>query len=207
MPNSTSTNTVLIIDDDNAIRKLFSLLLKNHHYQVLQGASRMAAIKQIEAHKEIGVILLDLGMPPAEHNMSEGLEVLKYIEKNSLSIKTIVLTGQDAQQAAYQSIAHGAFDFLAKPITETALISAIERAFLFLDQEKQYAQQSEQRKLTINIPLGKGLKDVRNSAEEKLVRQVLDETQFNVHESARKLGIKRENIYYLMNKYRIERNA
>jgi CheY-like chemotaxis protein len=69
MPNSTSTNTVLIIDDDNAIRKLFSLLLKNHHYQVLQGASRMVAIKQLETHKEIGVILLDLGMPPAENVM------------------------------------------------------------------------------------------------------------------------------------------
>nr|WP_279576225.1 helix-turn-helix domain-containing protein [Thiomicrorhabdus marina] len=53
--------------------------------------------------------------------------------------------------------------------------------------------------------MGEGVKPVRNQAEEKMLRQVLADTNFNVHESARRLGLKRENVYYLIKKYNIER--
>jgi transcriptional regulator with GAF, ATPase, and Fis domain len=47
---------------------------------------------------------------------------------------------------------------------------------------------------------------VREEAEEKLVRQVLKDTGFNVYKSAEKLGIKRESIYYFMKKFQISRD-
>ncbi len=54
--------------------------------------------------------------------------------------------------------------------------------------------------------MGVGVKSARNAAELKLLRQVLSDTNFNVHEVARRLGLKRENVYYLINKYGLERD-
>ncbi|HHS99503.1 MAG TPA: Fis family transcriptional regulator, partial [Thiomicrospira sp.] len=51
-----------------------------------------------------------------------------------------------------------------------------------------------------------GVKSIRNQAEQKLLKQVLADTDFNVHETARRLGIKRENVYYLIKKYSIQRD-
>ena len=59
----------------------------------------------------------------------------------------------------------------------------------------------------MQIHMGEGMKKVRNAAEQKLLKKVLADTNFNVHETARRLGLKRENVYYLINKYGLERVA
>ena len=61
-------------------------------------------------------------------------------------------------------------------------------------------------RLQFNARYADGLKAVREEAEEKLVRQVLKETGFNVYKSAEKLGIKRESVYYFMKKFQITRD-
>ncbi len=197
---------ILIVDDDIAIRSMLSFVLQEQGFDVQQAISRKQAIDILEKKPDIKIIILDLGMPPAEHDMSEGLAVLEEAQKNFFGIKVIVLTGQDQQQAAYKSITLGAFDFLAKPVEEKALLASVNRAILFLQQEQDFVNQTGKRKLLIDAPVGKGLKDVRNNAEKKLVAQVLKETGFNIHETARVLGIKRENVYYLMKKYHISRD-
>jgi DNA-binding NtrC family response regulator len=50
-----------------------------------------------------------------------------------------------------------------------------------------------------------GLKQVRNEAEKQLFLQVWQQSNENVHETARRLGIKRENVYYLMDKFGVMR--
>ena len=199
------TSTILIVDDDIAIRSMLEFILSEKNHTVITASSREEAILALQNNIEIQVVLLDLGMPPAEHDMTEGLAVLHEVQERYFGIKVIVLTGQDEEKGSYQSIASGAFDFLAKPIDELTLLSAVERALMFVRQEQGLSQETGTRKLLIDVPVGKGLKGARNNAEEKLVKQVLKETSFNVHETARVLGIKRENVYYLMKKYGIER--
>jgi transcriptional regulator with GAF, ATPase, and Fis domain len=60
-------------------------------------------------------------------------------------------------------------------------------------------------RLQINARICDGLKAVREDAEERLVRQVLKETGFNVYQSAARLGLKRESIYYFLKKFGINR--
>ena len=61
-------------------------------------------------------------------------------------------------------------------------------------------------RLQINARVADGLKAVREDAEEKLVRQVLRDTNFNVYQSAARLGVKRESIYYFLKKFGIQRD-
>ena len=81
----------------------------------------------------------------------------------------------------------------------------MRRALLFLQKEQELGREGVTR-IAINAQIGEGLKGVRTDAEERLVRQILKETNFNVYQSAKRLGVKRENIYYFLKKFGIERD-
>ena len=160
----------------------------------------------LEADPRIRIVLLDFGLPPNPHDMSEGIATLREIESVIMTAKVIVLTGQDQQAAALAAIREGAFDFLSKPVAYDAILHAIQRAALFLQKEDELSREGITR-IALNVQVGDGMKAIRADAEERLVRQILRETGFNVLQSARRLGVKRENVYYFINKYGIERDA
>jgi len=196
---------ILIVDDDPALRSMLGFSLESEGYSILEAASREQALACL-SENDIQVVVLDMGMPPAEHSPDEGLAVLDWLSRHISKIKTIVLTGQNVEATSYLALKHGAFDFLEKPVDNLSLMQAVKRACLFYDQEEKLKDQEGLHKVSIDVSLGEGVKHVRNSAEEKLVRQVLMQTQFNVHETARLLGLKRENVYYLIKKYSIDRD-
>ena len=197
-------NRICLVDDDPALRSMLGFSLEGAGYTVFEASSRLEAIGCITS-KSVNVVLLDMGMPPAEHTPEEGLAVLDWLSLNQPEIKVVVLTGQNAEATSYLALKHGAFDFLEKPVSSEEMLQAVRRACLFYKQEQQQKDQEGVHKFQIEVELGFGVKTIRNTAEEKLVRRVLIETTFNVHETARKLGLKRENVYYLMKKYGIER--
>ena len=201
-----ANNTVLIVDDDPALRSMLGFLLESADFSILEAASRLEAIEKLREHV-IHVVLLDMGMPPNEHTLEEGVAVLDWMSRNLPEVKTLVLTGQNSEAASYEALKHGAFDFLEKPISSEALLNAVKRGLLFYEQAFKLKHEEGIQKLQLDVSLGEGVKPVRNRAEECLVRQVLVDTDFNVHEAARRLDIKRENVYYLIKKYGLKRGA
>ncbi|BCN94031.1 hypothetical protein THMIRHAM_18160 [Thiomicrorhabdus immobilis] len=196
---------ILLIDDDPALRGMLGFSLEAAGYDVLEAGSRIEAIELL-GKQTLPVAILDMGMPPHEHTPAEGIAVLEWIQLHQPQIKVIVLTGQNPESTAYLALKYGAFDFLEKPVANDSLIQSVKRAMMFYLQEEKLKQQEGLQKMQIDAPLGGGVKQIRNQAEEKLVRQVLLETDFNVHESARRLGLKRENVYYLIKKYNLQRD-
>ncbi len=199
-----SMRRVLVVDDDASLREMLALGLESEGYAVEQADDRETAIIEIEKF-EPEVVVLDLGMPPHEHALEEGLAVLRWLEEHPRPLKVVVLTGQDQQASAYEAVRLGTFDYLAKPVSMECLLQSIRRCFLFLDNERRMRAQAQTQRVMLSVPVGQGVKPVRNLAEEKLLRQVLEETGFNVHETARLLNMNRENVYYLLKKYGIRR--
>lgn len=197
---------ILIVDDDPALRGVVSFSLELAGYEVLEADSRQQAIEQLTNYS-VSVVILDMGMPPHEHTLEEGLAVLEWLDKHQPQVKTLVLTGQEASLSSYQSLKLGAFDFLEKPISQESLLQSVSRAFLFSEQAQKLKEQEGIQRVEIDATLGQGVKAIRNQAEQKMLKQVLIDTDFNVHETARRLGLKRENVYYLIKKYQIERDA
>ncbi|WP_338849181.1 response regulator [Massilia sp. W12] len=198
---------VLLVEDDAAIRAMLRGALQLAGYQVSEAGQRQQAWQYLQHPPEApaDIVLLDLGLPPATHDSSEGIKLLRQIMLDCLDLKVIVLTGQDQESAALEAIKEGAFDFLAKPASSVQILQALQRAALFLRKEREL-QMAGVTRIAINANAGEGLKNVRDDAEEKLVRQVLKETGFNLHQSARKLGVKRENLYYFLKKFGIQRD-
>ncbi|MCF6254337.1 MAG: response regulator [Thiomicrorhabdus sp.] len=196
--------TILLVDDNDALRGMLSFSLEQEGYPVFEAESRSSALAVLQS-QDICIVLLDMGMPPNQYSPEEGLAVLDWIQEHRPEIKVIVLTGQDDEGISYSALKRGAFDFLDKPITVEALLAAIKRAQLFYDQTEKLKEQEGIQTVQLEMSLGQGVKEIRNQAEQKLIKQVLADTEFNVHETARRLGLKRENVYYLIKKYGIQR--
>lgn len=196
---------ILLVEDDAVLRMLLRETLLNEGFTVTEAANRPDALKILQDNPDICVAIVDLGLPPVEHTTLEGLTLIKTVHAESSQVKIIVLTGQDEEQSALEAIREGAFDFLSKPASSEIILNAVNRAFLFHRKEKDMQEDGVAR-LQFNARYTNGLKAVREEAEEKLVRQVLRETGFNVYKSAEKLGVKRESIYYFMKKFQITRD-
>ena len=200
----TAPAHVLLVEDDSALRLILRNVLESHEYQVLEADSRASALAMVREHPGIAVVLLDLGLPPAAHTTAEGLAVIKELTGEMFPAKIVVLTGQDEESAALAAIREGAFDFLAKPSRAEEIINAVQRALLFYRKEELMAQEGLTR-LQFNARVADGLKAVRAEAEEKLVKKVLKDTGFNIYQSAARLGLKRESVYYFLKKFGIKR--
>lgn len=196
---------VLLVEDDIPLRKMLFNSLEMQDFVVVEADNRQAALETLKEDPEIGVVILDLGLPPMEHTTDEGLAVIRDITDELLAVKIIVLTGQDEERSALDAIREGAFDFLSKPTSFEDILLSVNRAFLFHDKEMVMSADGMTR-LQVNTKTSDGLKAVREDAEEKLVRKVLKDTGFNVYQTAAKLGIKRESIYYFMKKFGITRS-
>jgi len=201
-----SLHTILLVEDDSPLRAVLKSVLEIQGFNIQETDSKLGAMEILNRDDNpIHVMILDLGLPPKAHTTEEGLDVIRRATEAMHSTKIIVLTGQDEEKSALDAIREGAFDFLSKPASSEDILNAVNRAILFHSKEQDLSADGMAR-LQLNAKLADGLKAVREEAEEKLVRQVLKETRFNIYRSAEKLGIKRESIYYFMKKFGINRD-
>lgn len=85
----SGSKTILVVDDEDAIRKIYSLILEPHEIQVLTAVNGQAALAILkQEHERIDLVLLDLTMP----GMS-GLDVLEIVSKKYSKIPVILCSG------------------------------------------------------------------------------------------------------------------
>lgn len=197
---------ILLVEDDPALRLVLRNVLEMNDYTVLEADSKASAEVILKQDPDVAALVLDLGLPPSPHTTSEGLAAIKMVVAELYRAKIVVLTGQDEESSALAAIKEGAFDFLAKPSRSEDILNAVQRAVLFYRKERTLEEEQGLTRLQINAKVSDGLKAVREEAEEKLVRHVLKDTQFNVYQSAARLGLKRESIYYFLKKFGIKRD-
>ncbi len=119
----TNRKLVHIVDDEDAIRRSASFMLKTSGYAVETWATGVAFLKEIR-HVPEGCVLLDVRMPDMD-----GLEVQQALLERGVTMPVIVLTGHADVSIAVRAMKAGAVDFLEKPFEKAVLISAIETAF------------------------------------------------------------------------------
>ncbi|MBP6942156.1 MAG: response regulator [Syntrophorhabdaceae bacterium] len=192
---------VLIVEDDKALRSQVRFALEEY-YNVFEAGNREEAMDCL-GKEDIGVVVLDLGLPPNENTPEEGIKLLQHILEN-LTAKVIILTGQKTEGIAMDAIKEGAFDYIMKPVNMEKILFSIERAILFRDAEEKLEKRGV-KKISFNVEIGQGLQPVREEAEKNFVLKVLRDTNFNIYKAAKLLNVKRESIYYFMKKFGFKR--
>lgn len=193
--------TLLLVEDDIALRKQICFSLEEN-FTVLEAENRKDATELLRKNP-IDVVILDLGLPPNEGTPKEGLIVLSSI-LNQYDSKVIILTGQKTEGVALEAIKSGAFDYLLKPASMEKILFSVERAILFKDAEEELEKQGI-TKITLDVEVGKGLQPLRDEADKHVILKVLKDTNFNIYQSAKILGVKRESLYYFLTKFGVKR--
>lgn len=106
----TDKTKILIVDDEAVVRMAYSRILANDHSHVESVDNGADALQRL-AEQRFDVVLLDLRMPGMD-----GLTVLRAIKQNWPEVEVIVITGYAGIDTVKQSVALGAFDYLAKPV-------------------------------------------------------------------------------------------
>ena len=134
---------LLIVEDDPALQTQMKWAFDA--YEVAVASDRESALAQVR-RLEPAVITLDLGLPPAPDEPTEGFATLRQILGLLPDAKVIVLTGQNDRANALQAVALGAYDFYAKPFEPEVLRLMIERAFRLheLQEENRRLQSTRQ---------------------------------------------------------------
>jgi PAS domain S-box-containing protein len=113
---------LLIIDDEEGIRKVLTLSLANDGYAVSAAAGGEEGI-EIFRKESPPIILTDIKMPGMD-----GIETLKRIKELNPDAEVIMITGHGDMDLAIEALKLDASDFLNKPIKDEALSIALKRA-------------------------------------------------------------------------------
>lgn len=113
---------LLLMDDERAILEVLSISLASEGYQVLTGESGTEGL-EIFGRGGIKLVVTDIRMPGMD-----GAEVLRLVKAMGPEAEVVVITGHGDMESAVAVLREGASDFIAKPIREEALLSALERA-------------------------------------------------------------------------------
>ncbi|MGF6504504.1 response regulator transcription factor [Paraburkholderia sp. 32] len=117
--NQTNTR-VFIVDDDDSVRSALARLLRASGYQVECFDSPAAFLERADLTSMPACLVLDLQMPGMT-----GLEVQRKLDQ---LLPIVFLTGHGDIGSSVDAMKGGAVDFLPKPVRDSLLLAAVDRA-------------------------------------------------------------------------------
>jgi CheY-like chemotaxis protein len=114
---------VLVVDDEDHIRKMIRMALEATGYEVDEAADGAKALGMLRNSSNWDLVLLDQKMPGID-----GLHVLREIKDRGLETSVIMITAFASIELAVEAMKLGASDFVRKPMTPAILRDAITAA-------------------------------------------------------------------------------
>lgn len=115
--------SVLIVDDDAALRDGLAETLADLGHRTIEAASGPEALARLDGPEPIAAVLLDLRMPGG----MDGLEVLRRIRARTGAPPVTILTAHAGAANTIEAMRLGAFDHLTKPIGRDDVVDLIGR--------------------------------------------------------------------------------
>ena len=130
--NFMPKHTILLVDDEAAIRDMLAIALEAAGYNVLQAENaQQAHACIIDRHPDL--VLLDWMMPG-----TTGLELLRRLKRDELTekIPVIMLTAKAEEDSKISGLDAGADDYIAKPFSPRELISRVKAVLRRIGREE-----------------------------------------------------------------------
>ena len=115
------TETILLVDDEKALRKIAERMLRGAGYRVLEASSGEAALEVLAGQALLpDMVITDLGMPGMG-----GQKAIREVLARFPGIKIIVVSGYSAQAQANTALEAGAAAYVAKPFKKVELLATV----------------------------------------------------------------------------------
>jgi CheY-like chemotaxis protein len=113
---------VLLVDDNDALRRLFGRSLSRAGYTIVEVANGEEAMTLVP-EGEFDVVVSDVRMPDMD-----GVELLMAIHERDPDLPVLLISGAPDLDTAMKAVKFGAFEYLAKPVPLAGLETSVARA-------------------------------------------------------------------------------
>ena len=126
---------ILIVDDDESIRKTMKTILEDEGYIVDLAATGNEAVRKTEK-RAYNLALLDIRLPDME-----GIELLKLMKDTVPPMRKIIVTGYPSMQNAIASLNKKAHAYLIKPINIENLLETVKEQLRQQENDREFSEQ------------------------------------------------------------------
>jgi DNA-binding NtrC family response regulator len=126
---------ILVVDDDESIRKTMKAILEDVGYLVDLAATGSEAIQKTE-EKAYNVALLDIRLPDME-----GVELLKLMKDTVPRTRKIMVTGYPSMQNAIVALNKNADAYIIKPVNVEKLLNTVKEQLQLQEDERRFSEQ------------------------------------------------------------------
>jgi two-component system response regulator RegA len=172
---------LLIVEDDDAFARTLTRSFERRGYQVLRAAT-LEDVKTLLPEHRPGFAVVDLKLAAG----ASGLSCVQLLHAHDPQMVIVVLTGYASIATAVEAIKLGARHYLAKPANTDDIEAAFARA--------QGDAEVELTERTTSI----------KTLEWERIHETLAATNFNISETARRLGMHRRTLARKLEKQRIK---
>jgi len=129
------TARILIVDDDENIRKVLTTILEDEGYTVESVDTAKKAIERTR-RKSYNLALIDIRLPDME-----GIELLTKMKDATPKMQKIIITGYPTLQNAIEAVNRGADSYIVKPFDMEKVLQTIKEELRKQQEEKKYSQE------------------------------------------------------------------
>ncbi len=122
---------VLVVDDEQSMRNMLAIALKQEGYEVVTAEDGEAARREIEA-SSVDLIVSDIRMPGLD-----GIEVLRFAREHTPGTEVILVTAHASTASAVEALRLGAYDYVTKPFDIDELKLTVRRALEVKELRKE----------------------------------------------------------------------
>jgi two-component system, OmpR family, KDP operon response regulator KdpE len=137
--------SIVVADDEPAIRKLLRAILTSQGYDVTEAADGAAALAAA-SNRSSGLVLLDLTLPDID-----GLEVIRRLRQSGSALAIIVLSNRGEESAKVLALDLGADDYITKPFGAQELFARIRASMRHRLSTEASRQTFDLGELSINF--------------------------------------------------------
>jgi DNA-binding NtrC family response regulator len=129
------TARILIVDDDENIRKVLTAILEEEGYQIDSAETAKKAIEKTRKNF-YNLALIDIKLPDME-----GIELLTKMKETTPKMRKVIITGYPTLQNAIEAVNRGADAYIVKPFDMDKVLMTIREQLKKQEEEKRYSQE------------------------------------------------------------------
>lgn len=124
------SDSILVVDDDEAVGKVLAALLSQAGHQSTWVGSAEAALATLEK-REFDLVISDVRMPGLS-----GMDLLKLLRQKSPDLPVVLLTAHGTVQMAVEAMRDGAADFMLKPFNRDEVLFVVKKCLSSSESER-----------------------------------------------------------------------
>jgi len=127
--------TILVIDDDDSVRKVLSAALEDEGYEVETAETGRKAV-EMSRRSFYNMALIDIRLPDME-----GTKLLSELKDTTPKMRKIIVTGYPSMQNAIEAVKRGANDYVVKPFKMESVLETVKAQLKEQQGERQYSEE------------------------------------------------------------------